>query len=35
VALDEDYLRRRSFVFDLKIIILTMLKVLRSDGVTH
>ena len=35
VALDEDYLRLRSFVFDLKIIILTMLKVLRSDGVTH
>ncbi|WP_133709262.1 sugar transferase [Rhizobium sp. BK313] len=35
VALDEDYLRRRSFLFDVKIIILTMLKVLRSDGVTH
>ncbi|AVA23574.1 sugar transferase [Rhizobium sp. CB3171] len=35
VALDEDYLRRRSFLFDLKIIVLTVLKVLRSDGVTH
>jgi O-antigen biosynthesis protein WbqP len=35
VALDEDYLRRRSFFFDLKIIVLTALKVLRSDGVTH
>ncbi|MEF0940464.1 sugar transferase [Rhizobium sp. BR 362] len=35
VALDEDYLRRRSFLFDLKIIILTVLKVVRSDGVTH
>ncbi|MDL2399695.1 sugar transferase [Rhizobium mayense] len=35
VALDEEYLRRRSFIFDLKIIVLTALKVLRSDGVTH
>lgn len=35
VALDEDYLQRRSFFFDLKIIILTALKVVRSDGVTH
>lgn len=35
VALDEDYLRRRSFGFDLKIVILTALKVLRRDDVTH
>ena len=35
VALDEDYLRQRSFLFDLKIIILTALKVIRRDGVTH
>lgn len=35
VALDEDYLRRRSFLFDLKIIFLTALKVVRRDGVTH
>ncbi|NKJ05924.1 O-antigen biosynthesis protein WbqP [Rhizobium lusitanum] len=35
VALDEDYLRQRSFLFDLKIIILTALKVVRRDGVTH
>ena len=35
VALDEDYLRRRSFLFDLKIIILTALKVVRRDGVAH
>ena len=35
VALDTEYLRKRSFFFDLKIIILTALKVLRSDGVTH
>ena len=35
VALDEDYLRQRSFLFDLKIIFLTALKVVRRDGVTH
>ena len=35
VALDEDYLRRRSFFFDLKIIFLTVLKVVRRDGVAH
>lgn len=35
VALDEDYLRQRSFLLDLKIIILTALKVVRRDGVTH
>ena len=35
VALDEDYLRQRSFLFDLKIIFLTVLKVVRRDGVTH
>jgi O-antigen biosynthesis protein WbqP len=35
VALDEDYLRRRSFLFDLKVIFLTALKVVRRDGVAH
>ncbi|MDK4706458.1 sugar transferase [Rhizobium sp. CNPSo 4062] len=35
VALDEDYLHRRSFLFDLKIIFLTVLKVVRRDGVAH
>ncbi len=35
VALDEDYLHRRSFFLDLKIIFLTVLKVVRRDGVTH
>ena len=35
VALDEDYLRRRSFGFDLKIVVLTALKVVRRDDVTH
>lgn len=35
VALDEAYLERRSFGFDLRIILLTALKVLGRDGVTH
>jgi len=35
VKLDEDYLRHRSFAFDLRIILLTALKVLGRDGVTH
>lgn len=35
VALDVEYLRRQSFWFDLRIIWLTALKVVRSDGVSH
>ena len=35
VALDSVYLHRQSFLFDLKIIFLTALKVLRRDNVTH
>lgn len=35
VRLDEDYLKRRSIAFDLKIIWLTFLKVLSRDGVSH
>ena len=35
VALDVEYMKRQSFAFDLKIILLTFLKVLRKDGVTH
>jgi O-antigen biosynthesis protein WbqP len=35
VKLDEDYLKRRSFAFDLRVILLTALKVLGRDGVTH
>ena len=35
VALDAEYLRRRSLAFDLRILWLTALKVLRSDGVAH
>lgn len=35
VALDVDYLQRRSFLFDLKILWMTVLKVLARDGVSH
>lgn len=35
VALDAEYLQRQSFWFDLKIIWLTALKVMRSEGVAH
>ena len=35
VALDAEYLRRRSFLFDLRILWLTALKVIRRDGVSH
>lgn len=35
VALDVEYLKRCSFTFDLKIIVLTFFKVLKKDGVSH
>lgn len=35
VALDAEYLRRRSLGFDVRILWLTAVKVLRSDGVSH
>ena len=35
VALDVQYLRGRSFRFDLKIIFLTAIKVLRHESVSH
>lgn len=35
VEFDEHYLMNRSFLFDLKIIFLTALKVIRREGVTH
>jgi O-antigen biosynthesis protein WbqP len=35
VQLDAEYLPRQSFVFDLKILWLTALKVLARDGVSH
>ena len=35
VALDEEYLRRRSLWLDVRILLLTFVKVARSDGVSH
>jgi O-antigen biosynthesis protein WbqP len=35
VRLDAEYLRRRSIRFDLYILWLTVLKVLRKEGVSH
>jgi O-antigen biosynthesis protein WbqP len=35
VKLDCEYLLKQSFVFDLKILAMTVLKVLRSEGVSH
>lgn len=35
VEYDQYYLAHQSFFFDLRIIILTFLKVVRRDGVTH
>lgn len=35
VALDHEYLENCSFWFDLKILLLTFIKVIRKDGITH
>jgi O-antigen biosynthesis protein WbqP len=35
VELDAEYLRRRSFWFDMTIILLTFQRVLQKDGITH
>jgi O-antigen biosynthesis protein WbqP len=35
VALDAEYLQRRSLLFDLKVLWMTTLKVLVGDGVSH
>ena len=35
VELDEYYLKNRSFLFDLKILILTLFKVFKTEGVSH
>lgn len=35
VAFDEYYLKNQSLVFDIKIILLTALKVLKKDGISH
>lgn len=35
VKLDVEYLQRQSVWFDMKILWMTLMKVLRSDGVSH
>jgi O-antigen biosynthesis protein WbqP len=35
VALDREYLEKQSFAFDLQIMLLTAVKVLKRDNVTH
>ena len=35
VALDVEYMERQSLWFDIYILWLTVLKVLRKDGITH
>jgi O-antigen biosynthesis protein WbqP len=35
VALDEEYMKRQSFWFDMKILWMTFIKVLNRDGVSH
>ena len=35
VSFDEEYLRRQSFLFDMKIIWMTFLKVIKREGVSH
>ncbi len=35
VLLDFEYMKRQSFWFDLRILGLTLLKVLKRDGISH
>lgn len=35
VQLDLEYLRKKSFLYDLKIIFLTLIKIVKAEGVTH
>jgi len=35
VEFDAYYLKHRSFLFDLKILFMTFVKVLRKEGVSH
>ncbi len=35
VALDVEYMQKQSFLFDIKIMCLTIVKVLKRDSVTH
>jgi O-antigen biosynthesis protein WbqP len=35
VKIDKNYLEQKSFIFDLHIIWLTVLKVIKRDGISH
>jgi O-antigen biosynthesis protein WbqP len=35
VQFDDEYLQRRSFMFDLQIIGMTVVKVVRGEGIKH
>ena len=35
VALDLEYMERKSFLFDLRILWMTFLKVIKRDGISH
>lgn len=35
ILLDEYYLKRRSFLFDLKILLMTASKVIKAEGIKH
>ena len=35
VALDVEYMKRQSFLFDLRILWMTFLKVIKRDGISH
>jgi O-antigen biosynthesis protein WbqP len=35
VILDKEYLQKKSILFDIKILFLTLSKVLNKDGITH
>ena len=35
VKFDEEYLRKKSYVFDIKIIMITILKVIKRDGIVE
>ena len=35
VAFDKEYMKKKTFVFDLKILYLTIIKIIQRDGVRH
>ena len=35
IKYDEEYLRKVSLLFDIKILALTLLKVIKKDGISH